>query len=53
MGSAISDSVVEIFLHHLENSLLNLILEAKNIVFYTSYIDDIMIIYNTEKPLVK
>jgi hypothetical protein len=49
MGFPISGIVAEIFLEHLENSKLNQIREAKNIVFYTRYVDDILIIYNTEK----
>jgi hypothetical protein len=48
MGSSISGIVAEIFLPHLENSHLNQILEAKNIIFYTRYVD-ILIIYDTER----
>jgi hypothetical protein len=39
--------VTKIFLH-LENTHLNQILETKNIVFYTRYVDGIFIIYDTE-----
>jgi DNA integrity scanning protein DisA with diadenylate cyclase activity len=49
MGSPISVIVAEIFLQHLENSHLNQILETKNIIFYTRYVDDILIIYDTER----
>jgi hypothetical protein len=49
MGSPISGIVAEIFLQHLENSHLNQILEAKNIIFYTRYVDDILIIHDTER----
>jgi hypothetical protein len=48
MGSPISVIVVEIFLH-LENTHLSQILEAKDIVFSTTYVDDIFIIYDTER----
>jgi hypothetical protein len=46
-GSPISGIVAEIFLH-LENTHLSQIREAKNIVFYTRYVDGIFIIYDTE-----
>jgi hypothetical protein len=50
MGSPISGTIVEIFLQHLENTHLKQILETKTIVFYTRYVDDILIIYNTKQP---
>jgi hypothetical protein len=49
MGSSISGIVAEIFLQQLENSQFNQILEIKNTVFYTRYVDDMLIIYNTER----
>jgi hypothetical protein len=48
MGSPISNTVAEIFLQYLENTHLKHVLESKHIVFYTRYVDDILIIYNTK-----
>jgi len=45
MGSPISDTIAEVFLQHLEHIY---IIETKRILFYTRYIDDILIIYDTE-----
>jgi hypothetical protein len=47
MGSPISNSTAEIFLQYLETHLKH-ILELKQIVFYTRYVDDILMIYNTK-----
>jgi len=47
MASPISNTVAEIFLH-LENTHLKHILESKHIIFYTRYVDDILMIYNTK-----
>jgi len=49
MGSPISNTVTEIFLQDLENTHLKQILGAQNINFYTRYIDDILLIYNTKR----
>jgi hypothetical protein len=49
MGSPISGIVAEIFLQYLENTHTKQIQEAKGIVFYTRYVDDILIIYNTKQ----
>jgi len=43
MVTPISNTVAEIFLQHLENTHLKQILEAKNTVFYTRYVDKILI----------
>jgi hypothetical protein len=43
MGSPISNTVAEIFLQYLENTHLKHILESKQIVFYTRYVDILMI----------
>jgi hypothetical protein len=48
MGSPISNTVAEIFLQYLENTHVKHILESKQIVFYTRYVDDILMIYNTK-----
>jgi len=47
MGSPISNTVAEIFLQDLENTHLKQILDKQNITFYTRYVDDILLIYNT------
>jgi hypothetical protein len=47
-GSPISNTITEIFLQYLENTHLDHILESKHIVFYTRYVDDILIIYNAK-----
>jgi hypothetical protein len=46
MVSPISNTVAEIFLQYLENTHVKYILESKQIVFYTRYVDDILMIYN-------
>jgi hypothetical protein len=48
MGSPISNTVAEIFLEYLENTHLKHILESKQIIFYTRYINDVLMIYNTK-----
>jgi hypothetical protein len=49
MGSPISSIIAEIFLQSFEEKHLNHLLEEGNIIFYTRYVDDILIIYNTDK----
>jgi hypothetical protein len=49
MGSSISGIMAEIFLQHLENSQLKQIIDTNNIIFYTRYVDDLLIIYDTKK----
>jgi hypothetical protein len=46
MGSPISNTIAERFLQYLKNTHLKHILESKHILFYTRYVDDILIIYN-------
>jgi len=48
MGSPISGTIAEIFLQHLEHIHIRPLLKSKQIWFYTRYIDDILIIYDTE-----
>jgi hypothetical protein len=48
MASPISNTVAEIFLQYLEGTHLKHILESKHIVFYTRYVDDILMKYNTK-----
>jgi predicted Co/Zn/Cd cation transporter (cation efflux family) len=37
----------EIFVQYIENRHLKQLLDSKNIIFYTRYVDDIFIIYDT------
>jgi hypothetical protein len=48
MESPISNTVAEIFLQNIENIHLKQILDKQNISFYTKYVDDILLIYNTK-----
>jgi hypothetical protein len=43
MGSPISGTMAEIFLQYIENRHLKPLLDSKNIIFYTRYVDDILI----------
>jgi hypothetical protein len=47
MGSPISSIIAEIFLQHLENIHIKQLLDTKNIILYTRYIDDRLIIFDT------
>jgi len=49
IGSPISDTMAEIFLQHIENKHIKQLLDSKNIVFYTRYVDDIFIIFDTTR----
>jgi len=49
MGSPISNTMVEIFLQHLENTHTKQLLDTKNIILYTRYVDDILIIFDTTR----
>ena len=44
-----SSTMAEIFLQNLEDMHIKQLLGAKNILFYTRYVDDILIIYDTKK----
>jgi len=48
MGSPISGTIAEVFLQHLEHIHIRPLLEDKCILLYTRYVDDILIIYDTE-----
>ena len=48
MGSPLSNDIAEIFLQHHEQTLLNQLTDNKTIDYYTRYVDDILIIYNTD-----
>jgi len=47
MGFPIFGIIAEIFLQSLERTYFKLLLDKKHIIFYTRYIDDILIIYDT------
>jgi hypothetical protein len=49
MGSPISSSIAEIFLQHYEDKHIKQLLDTKNIVLYTRYVDDILTIYDTTR----
>ena len=49
MGSPISGLIAELFLQHFEEIHLKHILDAKKITYYTRYVDDILIIYDSAK----
>jgi hypothetical protein len=46
MGSPISGTITEIFLQQLEKTNIKHIIDSKNLIFYTRYIDAILIVYN-------
>ena len=48
MGSPISGTIAEIFLQYLEHIHVRPLLDSKQILFYTRYRDDILIIYDNE-----
>jgi hypothetical protein len=48
-GSSIYGIIAEIFLQYLENRHLNQLLDEKCIIFYTRYVDDLFLIYNTDR----
>jgi len=48
MGSPISGTRAEVFLQHLEHIYIRPLIQTKHILFYTWYIDDILIIYDIE-----
>jgi hypothetical protein len=47
MGSPISGTMAEIFLQHLGNTHVKHLIESNILSFYTRYIDDILIIYDS------
>jgi len=49
MGSPISGTMAGIFLQHIEKKHIKQLLDSKNIIFYTRYVDDIFIIYDTTR----
>ena len=49
MGSPISSTMAEIFLQQLENSIIKHLIDAKILSFYTRYVDDILLIYDSTR----
>jgi hypothetical protein len=49
MGSPISGLIAEIFLQHNENKHIKQILDTKHTAFYTRYVDDILVIYDSTR----
>ena len=49
MGSPISSLIAEIFLQNYEDKNIKQFLEAKSIIFYVRYVDDILIIFDKTK----
>jgi hypothetical protein len=47
--SPISSIIAEIFLKHFEDTNIKHLLDTKNLAFYTRYVDDILIIYDTTR----
>jgi hypothetical protein len=41
--------IAEIFLQHIENTQLKQIIDTNNMIFYTRYVDELLIIYYTRK----
>jgi len=50
MGSPISGTMAEVFLQQLEKSIIKHLIDAKILSFYTRYIDDIFLIYDSTCP---
>jgi hypothetical protein len=48
MGSPISNTVAEIFLQDTENTHLKQLLDTTSTIFYTRYVDDIPMMYDTQ-----
>ena len=46
MGSTISGTMAEIFLQHLEETVIKHLIDTKIIAFNTGYVDDILLIYD-------
>jgi hypothetical protein len=48
MGSPISNIIAEILLQHFETLLIKQLIDTQNIAYYTRYVDDILLIYNSQ-----
>jgi hypothetical protein len=51
MDSQISGIVAEIFLQNLETQTLKHLMEQKVIIYYTQYVNDILVIHNRNKSI--
>ena len=49
MGSPISGTMAEIFLQQLENSIIKHLTDTRILSFYTRYVDDILLIYDSTR----
>jgi hypothetical protein len=49
MGFPISGIIAEIFLQHFVDKTIKHLLDTKSLAFYTRYVDDILIIYDTTR----
>jgi hypothetical protein len=57
MGSPISSIMAEVFLQHLEEQCIKQLLDSRNIIFYTRYLNGILLIIfkheqNTQQALI-
>jgi hypothetical protein len=48
MDSPISSTIAQIFLQHMESTLMKQFFDTKNVAFYTRYVDDILPIHNSQ-----
>jgi hypothetical protein len=51
MGSPISSTIAEIFVQHFEDIHIKQLLDTKSIVFYTSYVVYILIVYDNKEHI--
>jgi hypothetical protein len=49
MASSISVLIAKIFLQYFENAMIKNVIETKSIIFYTRYVDAILIFYDHSK----
>ena len=49
MGSPVSGTMAEIFLQKLENSFIKHLTDTRILSFYTRYVDDILLIYDSTR----
>jgi hypothetical protein len=49
MGSPVSGTLAQLYLQKIEKDYVKLWLDSKEISYYKRYVDDIIIIYNTDR----
>ena len=49
MGSPVSSTMAEIFLQHIEETNIKHLIDTKSLSFYTRYVDDIFLIYDSTR----